>query len=394
YHGSRAVCHLRADGQTRAADPYTCWGYLWDRGPDITMDIIPDEKKANYISCVELLREGRPKRTLTYNADVGGARQRSAIGLKDGALCLWCSHAGETPEALRDRLHGMGWESAVMLDGGGSSQCDFAGRTLTSARKVHNLILAYLRKEEKPMGTKTVCLDPGHDASNRANASPDGSYYEHAFALDMGLRMEAVLARHGVAVTMTRTGGEAVSQERRVQIANAVDELDLFVSLHSNAAGNDGWSPARGWCIYTSSAGATAGRNRAANAIIARVSEAGILTRGSVLNHSMFYVLRNTVAPAVLIEHGFHTNQEDTALLLTDAYRNKLAEAQCKGILDYLGIAWEEAIPQEAGSAAPSDWACESWEKATKTGVFDGTDPQGAMTREMAAVVLDRLKLI
>lgn len=39
-------------------------------------------------------------------------------------------------------------------------------------------------------------------------------------------------------------------------------------------------------------------------------------------------------------------------------------------------------------------WASEAWQKATSKSIFDGTDPQGALTREQAAVVLDRLKLI
>ena len=37
---------------------------------------------------------------------------------------------------------------------------------------------------------KRVCLDPGHDAGNLANKSPDGTYYEHVFTLDLGKRLE------------------------------------------------------------------------------------------------------------------------------------------------------------------------------------------------------------
>ena len=38
----------------------------------------------------------------------------------------------------------------------------------------------------------------------------------------------------------------------------------------------------------------------------------------------------------MLIEHGFHTNQKEVELLKRDDYREKLARADCKGILDYL----------------------------------------------------------
>lgn len=39
----------------------------------------------------------------------------------------------------------------------------------------------------------------------------------------------------------------------------------------------------------------------------------------------------------------------------------------------------------------PSDWAEDSWEWAQDTGLTDGTDPQGNLTREQAAVMLERL---
>ena len=45
---------------------------------------------------------------------------------------------------------------------------------------------------------KRVCLDPGHDAGNLANKSPDGAYYEHALTLDLGKRMVELLTDRGV----------------------------------------------------------------------------------------------------------------------------------------------------------------------------------------------------
>ena len=40
-----------------------------------------------------------------------------------------------------------------------------------------------------------------------------------------------------------------------------------------------------------------------------------------------------------------------------------------------------------------SEWAEEAWDKATKAGLFDGTMPQAPLTREQAAVILDRLEV-
>lgn len=41
-----------------------------------------------------------------------------------------------------------------------------------------------------------------------------------------------------------------------------------------------------------------------------------------------------------------------------------------------------------------SDWAAASWKKACNLGLFDGTEPGSPLTREMAAVILDRLSLL
>ncbi len=53
------------------------------------------------------------------------------------------------------------------------------------------------------------------------------------------------------------------------------------------------------------------------------------------------------------------------------------------------------AAHNAAMAAKPvSPWAKEAWDKAVAQGVFDGTQPGGAFTREQAAVVLDRLGLV
>ena len=404
YQGAQAVCHLRADGRTYAKDPYTYWGYAWDTGPDITLRSVPAAERRSYICCVCLLRGGKAE-TLIYNRDVGGSRPRTAMGIMDGALCLYCTNSGRTPEELQAELLALGWESALMLDGGGSSQCDLAGTRIVSNRKVHNLILVYTRKrapsepddsdkEDKPMSTKyTVCLDPGH-GPDTVNGSPDGSYKEREFAWDMYTRIRPLLERHGVNVICTRTEDTKPSLTARCEVSNQAG-ADLFVSLHSNAEGVSGWGTARGLMIYTSSGPMTAKRNVAATAIVNRAHEAGVLLHGSGVAHQIEYtVLAKTDAPAVLIEYGYHTTREDVDLLKNSSYRDRLAEATASGVCDFLDIAWTAESGGEGTDAPASDWAAEAWRKASDKGVLDGTRPTDPVTRQELAVVLDRLNLI
>jgi len=263
-----------------------------------------------------------------------------------------------TPERLRKVLYGRGAVTALMLDSGGSTQCDFgAVGKIRSSRRVHNYLAVWLKKEEeKETMEKTVCLDPGHGVETAGKHSPDKSYYEHEFNLDMAVRCKAILERHGVTVVMTRSGEKDVALAQRVKTANQIGGLDLFVSLHSNASGNGAeWTSPSGYSVYTSAAGESAGRNRAARALLARTREAGVSVFGEGLFHRIdLYVLKNTTAPAVLIEHGFHTNRTEAELLKSGDYREKLAELDCKGILDYLGILRKEKETTEnSGAVCP-----------------------------------------
>lgn len=414
--GSPCVA-LKAGGKLLSQAPSWSgiYGLGWN-GPDDVRFTNDWKGAANFLSCTTLISNGRVA-DFTYAAAQGGKRGRSAFGLKSGALCLYCSQDGSsdasTPENLAKELLALGWEYAIMLDSGGSSMCSFDGRKINGdGRKVHNWVIAYVKKEEdKPVSEKKkVVLDPGHGNQSN-NKSPDGTYSEPEFALDMAERMRAILSRHGVEVTLTRTGadnptGKADNDDLqyRCDIANAITDLDLFVSLHSNAAGS-GWNSARGWEIYTSSTGDTAGRNICAGKIVERVKAAGVTFHGEAHKYNRLYVLRNTTAPAVLIEHGFHDNQEDVALLKSADYRANLAVVECQGILDYLGISYDgqedaQEVPDGEEEAvdpsmpSPSSWAKQAWEKAVSKGILDGSSPQGNCTREMLATVLDRLGLL
>lgn len=146
----KPVCHLKVDGKTLASDPYAYWGYGWNDDSGVAM-VNKYAGHDNYICCVAMVKDGAST-GLIYNSDLAGTRGRSAIGIMpDGRLMLYCTKDGsslaKTPEALQAEMISLGVQSAIMLDGGGSSQCDFDGQTITSTRKVHNLILVWTEKD-------------------------------------------------------------------------------------------------------------------------------------------------------------------------------------------------------------------------------------------------------
>lgn len=156
-------CHLRVNGETLCNPAYSVAGYAWNEGPDISLDTLPDPSQRNYIACTPLVVAGRALPELTYDSGQGGKRGRTAMGIKGDRLALYCTRDGgtmeRTPETLRDDLAAAGWESAVMLDGGGSSQCWFRGQTIKSTRAVHDLILVYLKGSDSTVKTYSVKKD-------------------------------------------------------------------------------------------------------------------------------------------------------------------------------------------------------------------------------------------
>ena len=336
---------LKADGVMRSKTPWRAYGFGWNRPEDISMRL-DYENVSNFISCVCLLRGGKREK-LSVTSALDGARQRSAIGLMGDKLVLYCTDEGTTPGALQRELEKLGCTDAVMLDGGGSSQCDFGGKQIKAARVVHNLLLVHTKKTgeapekgDRPVGKKIVCLDPGH-GPDTVNGSPDGSYKEREFAWDMYTRIKPLLEKQGITVVGTRTEDDMPSLTERARTANSAG-ADCFVSLHSNAKGNGGWYDARGLMIYTSAGPMTAARNVLAADLINAFHAAGVIVRSSPILHELYTVLVKTNAPACIIEYGFHTNREDVALLKDSAYRDKLARATAHGVCKYLGISWSE----------------------------------------------------
>lgn len=130
------------DGTLLARDKYSYFGYGWDNGsfPTLVSDY---SELDNYICCVCLVRNGRSE-TLYYDKAVGGSRPRTAIGtFADGRIWLYADPTPRTPEQLRAVALQAGVKDAVMLDGGGSTQCIFPDGKVASSRKVANFICVW-----------------------------------------------------------------------------------------------------------------------------------------------------------------------------------------------------------------------------------------------------------
>ena len=148
----------------------------------------------------------------------------------------------------------------------------------------------------------------------------------------MANKIKSILEGQGIEVLMTVYDDTDVSLDERCRIANE-SEADIFVSIHANAFGNGEWNSANGWEIYHFEGAALA--ERLAKSIEeANFPENGLKDRG--VKTANFRVIKNTYMPAVLIEHGFYTNQSEVALLKSDQWRTTVAQCDAEGIVNFL----------------------------------------------------------
>ena len=240
---------LKVGGAMLSGTPWRPMGYARDKGPDIRMTS-EYGGAANFIAVTALVTSGKPVDKPSYGSAQGGKRGRSAIGLRGGSLALYCSGDGTgdaaTPETLRDELAGLGWASAVMLDGGGSSQCDFGGERITASRKVHNWICVYLKQaeqtppeeEDKPMSKYTVTPSIGVNIR-----SGPGTGYGKVGAYPMGTVVDVLEVRDGWGRTtkgwVSLAYLEAVRAPQRVTDTGLAIQEDIISDWRRNRPGRD-----------------------------------------------------------------------------------------------------------------------------------------------------------
>ncbi|MDR2201583.1 MAG: peptidoglycan-binding protein [Clostridiales bacterium] len=172
---------------------------------------------------------------------------------------------------------------------------------------------------------KTIVIDPGHGGYDYG--AGDGVRYEKDDNLRLGLALAARLRRDGYNVVLTRSTDIFVPLIDRSVISNT-NNADLFISLHRNWAASPS---ANGVENFVQSGSPQTNAVYAWN-VLSRLAGAGVQnTRG--VSYDNFSVLRNTWAPAQLLESGFVTNAVDNMLFdrnfdaYVDAIANGIAES-------------------------------------------------------------------
>lgn len=192
-----------------------------------------------------------------------------------------------------------------------------------------------------------IVIDPGHGGIDGGTGDIN-DILEKEINLDVALKLKKELLVENYNVIMTREKDQSLEELSNIKASRYRRDLDArraiieenqpvaFVSVHVNASKKP---QARGIKIYYFP-GSVEGQRLAEN-IKENIDE---YVYGKYLKEDLkaevlsedYYILRETNSPGVLVEIGFITNPEENKLLKDRKYKEKVAYAIKKGIVEFL----------------------------------------------------------
>lgn len=191
----------------------------------------------------------------------------------------------------------------------------------------------------------TIIIDPGHGGFDGGAVTNDG-YPEKDINLEISLYLKKILDLWGYNTVITREsdistedeGLTTIRQRKKSDIHNrmaVMESIDnaVFVSIHQNHYSVERYNGAQ---VFYS------GYYSEQSCALAECIQESIVSALQPHNTRLIkecgdsvYLIYNAVKPAVLVECGFLSNNEEAELLKTSAYRRKMALCIAIGIQNY-----------------------------------------------------------
>lgn len=201
----------------------------------------------------------------------------------------------------------------------------------------------------------TVVLDPGHGGTQ--NGAMIGTTREADIVLDIARRVHRILQQDDINVLLTRTTDIDISLSQRASFANERN-ANIFISIHANAAPSEDLFGIETYSVDIAtdsfSSQVAIRENKGEEEHLSQLSinpstmllsleladlqqqklvstlelaypKLGVRDLGA--KTALFSVLTRTEMPAILIEIGFLTNEDELTQILTAHYREHVALA-------------------------------------------------------------------
>ena len=189
-----------------------------------------------------------------------------------------------------------------------------------------------------------VFLGVGHGGADPGAVA--NGLKEKGLTLSVAKACFEFLSKYGVSALMSRTKDENDSVSEEIKECNAFSP-DLAVDIHINSNGKGTGDGAEAYHYHKGGKGKILAEN-----ILEELERVGQNSRGAKtrLNSSgseYYAFIRDTSAPATIVECAFIDNKNDISIMDTEEEQKTIGEAIAKGILNTLGISFEEEEEQE-----------------------------------------------
>ncbi len=193
----------------------------------------------------------------------------------------------------------------------------------------------------EPKGKITIVVDAGHGGRDPGKVGVNGAL-EKDVNLCIALKLKEFLEQNDINVIMTReediglysesdSNKKVADMKKRVDIINNSNAM-LAVSIHQNSFTQEGIKGAQ--VFYY--AGSKGGKEYAE--IIQEQLKKSLQdgNKRAAKPNDTYYLLKKTECPFVIVECGYLSNYKESALLVDEAYQEKLAWTIHLGLMTYI----------------------------------------------------------
>lgn len=172
---------------------------------------------------------------------------------------------------------------------------------------------------------EVIIIDPGHGGPDVG--ATRNNVFEKDLNLDVAKKVYNILTKAGYKVEMTRTSDVNPTLQERCDFSNERKAV-VFVSIHTNASVKEEPKGIETHFYHDNSI-------EFSNIVHKHlISETKANDRGTI--KSMFYVINHTNVPAILVEMGYISNDEEREALQSKERQEQTARAIAEGILEFL----------------------------------------------------------
>lgn len=203
------------------------------------------------------------------------------------------------------------------------------------------LVSVWMNSEKIQERNNIIVLDPGHGGSDPGMIGV-GGLEEKGINLSVTLLLKEKLEAEGYKIVLTREEDQGLYDEtaqnkkaqdmqRRIVLIDETAPV-LTVSIHQNSYHDPVVKGPQVFYYETSQEG----KELAADIQQSLNTTLEVERAREIKGNTSYYLLKRSKGILVIAECGFLTNPEEAALLQTEDYQKKVADALKEGILTYL----------------------------------------------------------